>query len=194
MAEAKATKQTTKKPATVAKKAPAKKAEVKKPTVDQVKARARFVRIAPRKVRLVADELRGKKVVTALAHLGFISKIAAGPLSKLVNSAIANAEHNYNLEKESLYIKELTVNDGPIIKRFRPRAHGRAGAIRKRTSHIDLVLGVKDLKKSETSDITATTSKKKEQKKSAPAKKATPVAKKTTAKKPAAKQTKKEAK
>lgn len=106
----------------------------------QVKAYARFIRMSPRKVRLVADMVRNTPVEQALEQLQFSSKNAALPVAKLINSAIANAIHNFSLNKEDLYIKTLTVDGGPVLKRFKPRAQGRAGAIHKRTSHINIVL------------------------------------------------------
>lgn len=123
----------------------AKKTPEKKPvkTVSEVSAHARFVRIAPRKTRLVANELRGLSVAKAIETLKYIPKKAASPLYKLIESAAANAEHNFNLNRDTLVIKSLTVNEGPTIKRYMPRAHGRATMIRKRMSHISIVLGLK---------------------------------------------------
>lgn len=109
----------------------------------QAKAHARFIRIAPRKVKLVIDLIRGKKVGEAIAILRHTPKSASPVLEKLLNSAIANAEHNYSLDPNSLVISEAFVNQGPTLKRFRPRAMGRASAIHKRTSHITLVVSEK---------------------------------------------------
>lgn len=106
----------------------------------EVKASLRFLRMSPKKVRLVAKVLKRLSVGEALDQLQFISKAAAQPLTKLIKSAIANAENNFGLEKENLVIKKLIVNEGPTLKRWKPRAHGRATPIRKRSSHIELVL------------------------------------------------------
>lgn len=108
-----------------------------------VEAKLRYSRISPRKVRLVADLIRGHKVVDAEKMLEFTVKRPAKPILKLLKSAIANAEHNYNLKKENLYISEIKVDGGPIIKRFRPRARGSAFPIQKKTSHISIKLGEK---------------------------------------------------
>lgn len=105
-----------------------------------VKASARFIRMSPRKVRLVANLVRGLDVSLAAAQLGFYQKEAARPILKLLRSAVANAEHNNKLSRDRLFIKTITVDGGPTIKRFRPRAHGRAAPIRKRTSHINIIL------------------------------------------------------
>lgn len=106
----------------------------------QAKAVARYVRIAPRKVSLVLDLIRGKKVGEAVAILRHTSKAASPIIEKVLNSALANAEHNYNMNVESLVISEAFANQGPTLKRFRPRAMGRASRINKRTSHITVVL------------------------------------------------------
>ncbi len=116
-------------------------------------AKARYIRMSPRKVRLLVDLVRGMKVSTAEAQLSFSRRAAALPLLKLIKSAAANAEHNFKLNQADLLIKTLTVDGGPVLKRFRPRAFGRAATIRKRTSHITVVLtdgkaaAVKDTKK-----------------------------------------------
>ncbi|MEB3103451.1 50S ribosomal protein L22 [Ferviditalea candida] len=109
----------------------------------QAKAVAKYVRIAPRKARLVVDLIRGKEVGEAIAILRHTPKAASPILEKLLNSAIANAEHNYSLDPNSLKISEVYVDQGPTIKRFRPRAMGRASRINKRTSHITLVVSEK---------------------------------------------------
>lgn len=106
----------------------------------QSKANARFIRIAPRKVQLVIDLIRGKKVGEAISILRHTPKAASPILEKLLNSAIANAEHNHDMDTEKLVISEAYVNQGPTMKRFRPRAMGRASRINKRTSHITLVV------------------------------------------------------
>lgn len=96
--------------------------------------------MAPRKVRLVADVVRGMEVNKALNQLRFIGKDARKPMQKLISSAIANAEHNFDLDKNNLFIKKITVDGGAVLKRWMPKAHGRATPIRKRSSHINLVL------------------------------------------------------
>lgn len=106
----------------------------------QAKAVARTVRIAPRKARLVIDLIRGKDVGEAIAILKYTNKSASPVIEKLIKSAIANAEHNYEMDAEDLFVAEAYVNEGPTLKRFRPRAQGRASAINKRTSHITVVL------------------------------------------------------
>ena len=105
-----------------------------------VKATARYIQVSPQKMRLVADMVRNEPVDLALEHLRFSSKKASLPLAKLINSAIANAIHNFELKKENLYIKTLTVDGGPVLQRFKPRAYGSPSAIHKRTSHINIVL------------------------------------------------------
>lgn len=101
---------------------------------------ARYVRIAPRKVRLVADLIRGKRVDEALAILRLTPRSASPVLEKLLNSAVANAEHNFEMNPDDLMIGKIFVDEGPTLKRFRPRAQGRASRINKRTSHITIVL------------------------------------------------------
>lgn len=109
----------------------------------EIKAKARYIKMSPKKIRLVIDVVRGMDASTALAQLKFINKLAAKPIEKLLNSAIANAVHNFDLDKDNLYIKEIRADEGPTTKRWRPRAFGRAGAIRKRTSHVSIVLAEK---------------------------------------------------
>jgi ribosomal protein L22 len=132
-----------KKPAakkTAAKKEPAKKA-AKAPTVPPVvKASARYVRIAPRKARLIADQVRGMHIESARALLQFSPRGAAHPIHKLINSAAANAENNHDLIGDEMRIASITVDEGPTLRRFRPRAMGRATPINKRTSHIRVAL------------------------------------------------------
>ena len=99
-------------------------------------------RQSPRKVRLVADAIRGQKVSDAVQKLEFLIKRAANPMIKLVNSAIANAK-GVNLSEENLFIKSIEVNEGPILYRRRPAAHGSSHTIRKRTSHIKIILAEK---------------------------------------------------
>lgn len=109
----------------------------------QVTAKLSQLRIAPRKVRLVADSIRGLDVEIAQAQLANLNKVAARPLLKLLDSAIANATNNFKLAKSNLYISELRVDEGPTMKRYTPRAMGAASAINKRTSHINIVLSEK---------------------------------------------------
>ncbi len=109
----------------------------------EVKARLRFVRIAPRKARLVVDLIRGKGSEEALNILTFTKKAAAKIVSKLLKSAIANATQKKTIDIDRLYVKQITVDQGPMAKRFQPRALGRATMIRKRTSHIGIVLDEK---------------------------------------------------
>jgi len=109
----------------------------------QAKAIARTVRIAPRKVRLVVDLIRGKQVGEAVAILRHTPKAASPVVEKVLKSAVANAEHNYDLDINSLVVSEVFVDEGPTLKRFRPRAQGRASPINKRTSHITLVVSEK---------------------------------------------------
>ncbi len=106
----------------------------------EVRARLRFVRVSPRKARLVADLIRGKGSEEALNILTFTKKAASKILIKLLKSAIANATQKKTIDIDRLFIKKITVDQGPTMKRYQPRALGRATMIRKRTSHITLVL------------------------------------------------------
>jgi len=106
----------------------------------EVKAKARYIRIAPRKVRLVVDLIRGLDIEKAYAQLQFINKAATRPVRKLLDSAVANAHHNFEIEKDNLYIKEIRVDEGPTLYRWKARAFGRVAPIRKRTSHISVML------------------------------------------------------
>jgi large subunit ribosomal protein L22 len=108
--------------------------------VVEVRASARFVRRAPRKARLVMDHIRGKRIGDARALLAHTPRAAAVDISKLLESAIANAENNFELDPDDLRILRATVDEGPTIKRFRPRALGRATPIHKRTSHMTITL------------------------------------------------------
>lgn len=109
----------------------------------QAKAVAKTVRIAPRKARMVADLIRGKEVGTAMSILRLTPKAASPIIEKVLKSAVANAEHNNNMNVNTLYVKEVTVNEGPTLKRFLPRAKGSASSIMKRTSHITVVVSEK---------------------------------------------------
>lgn len=105
-----------------------------------ITVRLNHLRIAPRKVRLVTDLIRGLSASVAESQLRFMTKKAAGPVAKLLKAAIAGAAHDYQLQKEDLFVAKIQVGGGPILKRWMPRAMGRAAAIRKRTSHIVLSL------------------------------------------------------
>ncbi|MFH0928558.1 MAG: 50S ribosomal protein L22 [bacterium] len=121
----------------------------------EVQAKLRFLRKSPRKVRLVLDVIRGLPVAQAETQLTFLNKESARPVLKLLKSAIANAEHNFKLAKADLYVKAVSANQGPTIKRFKPRAQGRATPIRKRTSHILIVLDSRTPKAKEKTNPTA---------------------------------------
>ncbi|KAB2951412.1 50S ribosomal protein L22 [Heliorestis acidaminivorans] len=107
---------------------------------------AKYVRTSPRKVRQVIDLIRGKAVADALAILKFTPVKSAVDVEKVLKSAIANAEHNYDMDVEQLIVKACYVDQGPSIKRIKPRAMGRADVIRKRTSHITVVVAEKPAK------------------------------------------------
>lgn len=106
----------------------------------EVRAVTRYVRISPRKARLVTDLIKGKPVEEALTTLKFLTKKGARLVSKTLQSALANAEQNPNIDVDTLYIKRIYVDGGPTLKRWRPRAMGRATRIIKRTSHITVIL------------------------------------------------------
>ncbi|MFZ5596993.1 MAG: 50S ribosomal protein L22 [Bacillota bacterium] len=108
--------------------------------MSEAKAIARYIRISPRKAREVVDLIRGKDLREALAILKFTPRRASVPVAKVVQSAAANAEHNYEMDRDSLYVAECYVDQGPTLKRFQPRAMGRADLMRRRTSHITVVL------------------------------------------------------
>jgi len=110
----------------------------------EARAKAQFVRIAPRKVGVVLDLIRGKDLETALAIVRHTPKAASEPIGKLLKSAAANAENNFSMNKDALYVAEAHVGAGPILKRVMPRAQGRAFRINKRTSHITVVLKEKE--------------------------------------------------
>ncbi|MHA7840496.1 MAG: 50S ribosomal protein L22 [Gammaproteobacteria bacterium] len=106
----------------------------------EVAAKLRFARMAPRKARLVADQIRGLPVDKALEILTFSVKRAAVVIKKIVDSAIANAEHNHNADIDELRIAKIYVDDGPTIRRFKPRAKGRADTLLKRNCHITVIV------------------------------------------------------
>ena len=117
------------------------KAAARKANADKrPRAVARYIRISSRKVKIVIDLIRGKKVDEALAILMYTPKSAAPVVEKLLRSAIANAENNLGMDHESLYVAEMFANQGPTLKRYWARSHGRADTILKRTSHITVVL------------------------------------------------------
>ena len=132
------------------KKAPARKPAAKpkaKPAVEKpapapviVRASARYVRTAPRKARLVADQVRGLQIDKARALLQFSPRSAARDIAKLIDSAASNAENNHELVADDMRVAEITVDEGPTLRRYRPRALGRATRINKRTSHISVAL------------------------------------------------------
>ncbi len=103
-------------------------------------ATAKYIRISSRKVKSVIDLIRGKSVREAEAILRYTPKAATEPVAKLLNSAVANAENNLDMNRDDLYVAEVYANQGPTLMRFRARAHGRASRIRKRSSHITIVL------------------------------------------------------
>ena len=161
-----------------------------------VKATAKYIHMSPRKVRLVVDLVRGLGIEEARRQLMFSPKAAAKPVLKVLNSAVANAENNFSMDTTNFVVSEAFVNEGPTFHRFRPRAHGRAAAIRKRMSHITVEVGevseagttsktssvkeVEQVKEKLEKKPAKKTAKKKAVKKKAPAKK--PAAKKTATK------------
>ncbi len=106
----------------------------------EVRAQAKYVRMSPRKARLVAEHIRGRSVPEARAVLAFTSREAAGVLQKVLQSAVSNAEANHGIAEERLYVKTTYVDGGPVMKRWRARARGRVARIRKRTCHITVAL------------------------------------------------------
>jgi len=103
-------------------------------------AKYNFARISPQKIRLIVNQIRGKSVDKALTILLFSNKKSAFLIKKVLNSAIANAEHNKDADIDKLFLKQIFVNEGPILKRIMPRAKGRADRIKKRSSHITVIL------------------------------------------------------
>ena len=112
--------------------------------VKEARATLKFARISARKVKIVADLVRGKDVDEAVAIMKFTPKASSEVLEKLLKSAIANAENNHEMKHENLYVAEIFANQGPTLKRIRPAAKGSAVRIRKRTSHITIVLKEKE--------------------------------------------------
>ena len=137
------------KPETEAKRAAKEQSAAAKKTKDSaetltVRATAKHVRTSARKARLVCNHIRGKSVIEARAILAHSARSAAVPLEKLLESAVANAEHNHELVGDDLLIKSVVADEGPTIKRFRPRAQGRATPIHKRTAHLSIALAPKE--------------------------------------------------
>ena len=121
------------------------KAAARKERADKrPRAVAKYVRVSPRKVQIVIDLIRGKQVDDALAILMYTPKSAAPVVEKLLNSAIANAENNLEMNRDDLYVAEVYANQGPTLKRYWARSHGRADLIKKHTSHITIVLDQKN--------------------------------------------------
>ena len=115
-----------------------------RPAPAVARASARYVRVTPQKARRVVDLIRGLPVDEAQALLRFAPQDASEPVGKVLDSAVANAEHNHDMDPGALLVIEAYVDEGPTLKRFRPRAQGRAYRIRKRTSHITVVVAVDD--------------------------------------------------
>lgn len=110
----------------------------------EAKAVAKYIRISPRKVRQVVDLIRGKNVREAMAILRYTPKGASEPVVKVLKSAVANAEHNFEMNPDALYVSQVYVDQGPTLKRFKPRAMGRADLMRRRTSHITVVVSERE--------------------------------------------------
>ncbi len=110
----------------------------------EARAIARYVRVSPRKARVVVDLVRGKSVPQAREILAFTNRAIAETVEKTLNSAVANAENQYHVDGDSLYVKTCYVDEGPTMKRIRPRAKGSASRIRKRTSHITIIVSTRE--------------------------------------------------
>ena len=110
----------------------------------EAKAVAKYVRIAPRKVRVVMDLIRGKNVAEAFAILKFTPKVGADAIEKVLKSAVANAENNFDMNVDNLYVSSAFVDQGPTLKRIHPRSRGQAFKILKRTSHVTIVVDEKN--------------------------------------------------
>ena len=110
----------------------------------EAKATAKYVRVTPRKARLVIDQVRGKDVVAAREILRFSERAIAEVVEKVLNSAVANAENNHHMRSANLVVKAAFVDEGPTLKRIRPRAKGSASRIRKRTSHITVIVAPRE--------------------------------------------------
>lgn len=110
----------------------------------EAKATAKYVRVTPRKARLVVDQVRGKDIVAAREILRFSERAIAEVVEKVLNSAVANAENNHHMRSANLVVKAAYVDEGPTLKRIRPRAKGSASRIRKRTSHITVIVAPRE--------------------------------------------------
>ena len=110
------------------------------------RAVARYIRVSPLKARQVADLVRGKNINEAVGILRYVNKKSAPLINKVLRSAIANAEHNYNMDSDILYVAEIYIDEGPTVKRMQPRGYGRADVRRKRSSHITVVLKEKGVR------------------------------------------------
>lgn len=121
---------------------PARSDKVRNRKPARPQATAKFVRVSARKARLVADLIRDKSVPEAQAILAFSTRAAAEPVRKVLESAMANADHNAGMDVRELYVTRATIDEGPTMRRFRPRAQGRASRINKRTCHITIGLGI----------------------------------------------------
>jgi large subunit ribosomal protein L22 len=110
------------------------------------KAVARYIRVSPFKARQVADLVRGKDVKEAIGILRYSNKKSGPLVTKVLKSALANAEHNYDMDSDSLYVSEIRIDEGPTLKRMKPRAYGRADVMKHRTSHITVVLREREVK------------------------------------------------
>ena len=113
----------------------------------EIKAQAKFLRISPRKLRLITGLIQSMAVAAAADQLKHLDKKGSTPVLKLLNSAIANAENNFKLKKKDLYIKQIVANQGPTLHRWKPAAFGAAHPIRERTTHLELVLGLRNAAK-----------------------------------------------
>jgi large subunit ribosomal protein L22 len=148
----------------------------------EVRAQAKYVRMSPRKARLVAEHIRGRSVPEARAVLAFTAREAAGEIDKVLQSAVSNAEANHGIAEDRLYISAAYVDGGPVMKRWRARARGRVARIKKRTCHITVRLAERP-----EAVVAAPPAAKSEAAAETPKPKRKPVAKKTSAKKPSAK-------
>ncbi|MDD5807314.1 MAG: 50S ribosomal protein L22 [Eggerthellales bacterium] len=110
----------------------------------EARATAKYVRVSPRKARLVVDQVRGKDIATAREILMFSERAVSEVVEKVLNSAVANAENNHGMRTNNLVVKTAYVNEGPTLKRIRPRAKGSASPIRKRTSHITIIVAPRE--------------------------------------------------
>lgn len=147
----------------------------------KVRSSAKYIRISPRKVRLVVDQVRGKSLEEAERVLSFMNKRAATPVLKVVRAAAADAVHNFKLDRTNLFVSSISANQGFMMKRFKARAFGRAGMIQKITTHVVVELQDRPAKVAKPAV--------KAEKKAAPAEKAAKPAKKTTPKQPSSKAT-----